>query len=105
MAAVVGYLLTAWWAKRISLPGTVLIWFPPAGVAIGVLFLRPRLLPHLVVADIISTVAIMRLGREFGGVGLLVNSTLIVTAYALGAEAMRRLDLSPTLRSSEDVVA
>ncbi len=104
-AAVVGYLLTAWWAKTISLPGTVLIWFPPAGVAIGVLFLRPRLLPHLVVADIISTVAIMRLGREFGGVGLLVNSTLIVTAYALGAEAMRRLDLSPTLRSSEDVVA
>jgi diguanylate cyclase (GGDEF)-like protein/PAS domain S-box-containing protein len=104
-AAVVGYIAAAYWARYISLPGSVLIWFPPAGVAVGALFLRPRLLPLLVLAEGFSTVVVMRLGPEFGPGALAVNSVGIVGAYAAAAWTMRRLSLSPRLRSSEDIFA
>ena len=40
--AFVAYLLTALWAHEISLPGPVLIWFPPAGVAIAATYFGAR---------------------------------------------------------------
>ena len=41
VATLAAYLAAAWWAKEISLPGPVLIWFPPAGVAIAATYLPP----------------------------------------------------------------
>ena len=103
--AVVGYLAAAVWARNRSLPGPVLIWFPPAGVAIGTLFLRPRLFPLLVAAEVTSTAVIMGMADDFGPLGLIVNALAIVGSYQLAGIALRSLGLDPRLRSSEDLVA
>ena len=99
-----GYLAAAVWAKEISLPGTVLIWFPPAGVAIALAYLRPRFAIAVVtVAELVSTPVIMGLGDAYGAVALVVNSVGLALAYALGGLALRRLALHPNLRSPEDL--
>jgi diguanylate cyclase (GGDEF)-like protein/PAS domain S-box-containing protein len=104
VAALVGYLGAALWARDISLPGPVLVWFPPAGVAIGALYLRPRLFPLLVAAEVVSTAWIMGFAEEYGPLGLLVNALVIVGAYHLAGEALRRLHFDPAMRSSDDLV-
>lgn len=104
VAAVAAYLGAAVWARDISIPGPVLVWFPPAGVAIGVLYLRPRLFPLLVVAEVVSTAWIMGLAEEYGPLGLVVNALMIVGAYHLAGETLRRLDFDPRMRSSDDLV-
>ena len=91
VGAVAAYVGAAYWARYVSIPGPVLVWFPPAGVAIGVLYLRPRLFPLLVVAEIISTAWIMRLADEYGPLALVVNALVIVGAYQLAGVALRRL--------------
>ncbi|MCB0988641.1 MAG: EAL domain-containing protein [Microthrixaceae bacterium] len=101
--SVTGYLLAAYWARHRSLPGPILIWFPPAGVAIAVLFLRPRLLPLLVAAEVLSTAVIMGMADEFGVVGLVVNALVIVGSYHLAALTLRRMGLDPRLRSPNDL--
>ena len=104
VAAIVAYLGAAVWARDISLPGPILVWFPPAGVAIGVLYLRPRIFPLLIVAEIVSTAWIMGLADDYGPLGLLVNAVVIVGAYQLAGEALRRLRFDPRMRSSDDLV-
>ena len=104
LAVLVSYLVSAVWAREFSLPGPILIWFPPAGVAIVALYLRPRLLPLIVVAGVFSTAVIMDLGDEFGVGPLLVNSIVIPGAYAVAAWVMRQWRSDLTLRAAEDVI-
>lgn len=104
VAYIVTYLLAAKWANAFSQGGTVLIWFPPAGVAVGFLYLEPRLLPLAIVTEAISTVFVMGVGDLFGGAGLLVNSIVIPISYFLAAMTMRRLHLDPRLRTTRDLV-
>jgi hypothetical protein len=81
VVGVVAYLLAALWAKEISLPGSVLIWFPPAGVAIALAYLRPRLaIPVVIVAELVSTPVIMGLGQEYGALPLVVNAVGLALA-------------------------
>ncbi|MBX3286348.1 MAG: MASE1 domain-containing protein, partial [Actinobacteria bacterium] len=102
--ALAAYLLAALWADRVSLPGSVLVWFPPAGVAVALAYQRPRLaLPVVVVAELISTRLIMEAGSAFGAVPLLVNAVGLALAYEAGGWVLRRLALDPSLRSAEDV--
>ena len=103
-AAVVGYLAAAYWARYVSIPGPVLVWFPPAGVAVGVLYLRPRLLPLLVAVEVLSTALVMGMADEFGPAGLVVNAVVIVGAYHLAGEALRRLGFDPRMRRSDDLL-
>jgi diguanylate cyclase (GGDEF)-like protein/PAS domain S-box-containing protein len=100
---LVAYLAAALWAKEISLPGPVLIWFPPAGIAIAATYLRPRLVVVVAVAEAISTSGIMGLGHEYGLLPLAVNSTGLALAYGLGGWLLRRFALDPRLRSAEDI--
>ncbi|MEO6629091.1 MAG: MASE1 domain-containing protein, partial [Aquihabitans sp.] len=104
VVAVAAYLGGALWARYISIPGPALVWFPPAGIAIACLYLRPRILPALVLAEMFSTRVIMGLGHEYGVLPLTLNAVGIVGAYGLAAAAMRRLRLDPRLRSSDDLV-
>lgn len=104
LGAVLAYLGAALWARQVSIPGPVLLWFPPAGVAIGCLYLRPRLFPALVAAEVLSTAWIMDLAREYGPLGLVINAVVIVGAYHLAGETLRRLSLNPRLRSADDVL-
>ncbi|HMS88087.1 MAG TPA: EAL domain-containing protein [Acidimicrobiales bacterium] len=104
VAAVVAYLGAAYWARFVSIPGPVLVWFPPAGLAVGVLYLRPRLFPLLVAAEVVSTAVVMDLADEFGPVGLVVNALVIVGAYHLAGETLRRLRFDPRMRSSDDLL-
>jgi diguanylate cyclase (GGDEF)-like protein/PAS domain S-box-containing protein len=97
------YLAAAVWAREISLEGPALIWFPPAAVAIAVLYFRPRFLGLIVLAELVSTPFIMGLGDEYGPVLLVVNSVGLTLAYALGAWVLRRLALRPQLRDPEDL--
>ena len=98
------YLAAAAWAREISIPGPALIWFPPAAVALALAYLRPKVqVPVVVVAEILSTSLIMEVGREYGALQLLVNAVLLSSAYALGGWTMRRLALSPDLRTAEDL--
>jgi diguanylate cyclase (GGDEF)-like protein/PAS domain S-box-containing protein len=98
------YLLAAEWATRFSFPGSVLVWFPPAGVALGLLYLRPRLFPVAIVAELLSTTFVAGYASEFGPVGLVVNSVVIAGSYFVGALVMRRLRLDPRLRSTRDLL-
>ncbi|MEO6988137.1 MAG: EAL domain-containing protein [Aquihabitans sp.] len=98
------YLLAALWAREISLNSPVLIWFPPAAVAMVAMFFRPRLLPVFVVAELVSTPLIMGRGADFGVVPLIVNATGISLAYAAAALVMRRLELDWRLRTSDDIL-
>jgi diguanylate cyclase (GGDEF)-like protein/PAS domain S-box-containing protein len=104
MATVVAYVAAAFWARHVSIPGPVLVWFPPAGVAVGCLYLRPRLFPVLVAAEVVNTAAVMGLADEFGPLGLLVNAVVIVGAYHLAGETLRRLRFDPRMRSSDDLL-
>ncbi len=101
---LVAYLAAAWWALQISLDGPVLIWFPPAAVAIAFLYARPRLVVVVAVAEVVSTSWIMGLGDEFGVLGLAVNSVGLAAAYATGALVLRRLGLGPGLRTVDDLL-
>ena len=101
--AFVAYLATAVWAREISLEGPALIWFPPAAAAMAVCFFRPRLVWVIILAELISTPVVMGLGDEYGPVALMVNSTGLAFAYALGAWVMRRLAMDPRLRDPEDL--
>lgn len=101
--AFAAYLLTALWAHEISLPGPVLIWFPPAGVAIAATYFAPRTAVVVVAAELISTPWIMGFGEAYGIVPLLVNSVGLAAAFSLGGWVLRRLALDPRLRTPEDV--
>jgi diguanylate cyclase (GGDEF)-like protein/PAS domain S-box-containing protein len=98
------YLLAAEWAIRFSLPVSVLVWYPPAGVALALLFLRPRLLPVAVLAEVLTTTLVSGFGGQFGAVGVVVNSVVIAGSYFVGAMTMRRLRLDPRLRSTRDLL-
>jgi diguanylate cyclase (GGDEF)-like protein/PAS domain S-box-containing protein len=105
VAYVALHLLAAFWASRIDLGESVLIWFPPAGVAVAALTLGGRrLLPAVVVADVLGTTAVSGFGSEFGAVGVVLNATVLGLAYFVGARAMVALRLDPRLRSTHDVV-
>ncbi|HWJ98172.1 MAG TPA: diguanylate cyclase, partial [Acidimicrobiales bacterium] len=101
--AFAAYLATAVWAREISLEGPALIWFPPAAVAIAACFFRPRLVWVIVLAELVSTSAVMGQGEEYGPVLLVVNSAGLALAYAFGAWVLRRLALDPRLRDPEDL--
>lgn len=101
---LVAYLLAALWASEISLPGSALIWFPPAGVAIGLFYFEPKIAAVVVfVAELISTPWIMGLGDFYGIAGLIVNAAALTVAYGLGGWILRHLRLNPDLRSIEDL--
>lgn len=103
---VAAYLLAAWWAVEFSIDDSVLIWFPPAGVAIGLLFFGGwRLYPAAVGAEVLSTQWITDYADEFGPFWLVVNSVVIAGAYLAGAEVMRALRLDPALRHRRDLLA
>ena len=104
VATVLGYLGAALWARQTNLAGPVLVWFPPAGVALAALTFRPRLLPLIMVAEAFSTVVVMGRGADFGAGGLAVNTLVLGIAYAAGAWVLRRLGVDPTLRTAEDVL-
>ncbi|MCB0971684.1 MAG: MASE1 domain-containing protein, partial [Acidimicrobiales bacterium] len=97
------YLLAALWAHEVSLPGSVLIWFPPAGVAIAGTYFAPRTVVAVALAEMISTPWIMGFGEAYGIVPLVVNSIGIAVGLSLGGWFMRRLALDPRLRTPEDV--
>jgi diguanylate cyclase (GGDEF)-like protein/PAS domain S-box-containing protein len=101
--AFAAYLAAAVWAREISLEGPALIWFPPAAVAVGACFFRPRLVGVVVVAELISTPVVMGLGAEYGPALLVVNSVGLALSYGFGAHVMRRLALNPRLRTPEDL--
>jgi diguanylate cyclase (GGDEF)-like protein/PAS domain S-box-containing protein len=104
LGALTAYLAAAIWADQVSLPGSVLVWFPPAGVAVALAYFRPRLaLPVLVAAEVISTAVIMEEGASFGVAALLVNAIGLAVAYEAGGWVLRRLAIDPLLRSTEDV--
>lgn len=103
VVAFVAYLAAAGWAREISLPGAALIWFPPAAVAITLAYFRPRLMWVIVLAELVSTPAIMGLGAEYGPLALVVNSIGLAAAYSLGGWVLRRLALEPRLRTPEDL--
>ena len=73
VAGLVGYLLAAWWADRLSLTSTSLIWFPPAAVAIFLTYLRPRLAAVVFVGECISTPVIMGATASYGVAGVIVD--------------------------------
>lgn len=104
VATFAGYLVAAYWAKELSLEQPVLIWFPPAGLAMAALFLRPRLLPIVASAELVSTAVVMGLASQFGPLALVVNSGAISGSYAVGAWVMRREGLDPALRSAADIL-
>jgi len=104
VATVLGYLGAALWARQTNLAGPVLVWFPPAGVALAALTFRPRLLPLIMVAEAFSTVVVMGRAADFGAGGLAVNTLVLGIAYAAGAWVLRRLGVDPTLRTAEDVL-
>ncbi len=98
------YLAAAVWADQVSLPGSVLVWFPPAGVAVALAYFRPRLaLPVVVVAELISTPLIMQEGSSFGIAALVVNAVGLALAYEAGGWVLRRFALDPSLPGAEDV--
>src|SRR4051794_2006697 len=97
------YLLAAVWAREISLPGPVLIWFPPAGVAIVATYFRPRLLVVVALAEAVSTWLVMGRADDYGFAALAVNSIGLALAYAIGGWLLRRLALDPRLRTAEDL--
>lgn len=101
---LVTYLAADLWAKSFSLPGTILIWFPPAGVAIGFCYLRPRLVVVVAVAELIATTWITDAAGAFGIAGLLLNSVGIAAAYGFAGWSLRRLRLDPRLRTPEDLL-
>lgn len=101
---LVTYLAADVWAKSFSLPGSILIWFPPAGVAIGFCYLRVRLVAVVFVAELIATTWITGLAGEFGIVGLVVNSAGIAAAYGIAGWSLRKLRVDPRLRTPEDLL-
>ena len=101
---LVTYLAADVWAKSFSLPGSILIWFPPAGVAIGFCYLRVRLVAVVFVAELIATTWITGLAGEFGIVGLVVNSAGIAAAYGIAGWSLRKLRVDPRLGTPEDLL-
>jgi diguanylate cyclase (GGDEF)-like protein/PAS domain S-box-containing protein len=98
------YLLAAAWAMEFSIPGSVLVWFPPAGVAIGLFYFGGRrLLPAAILAEVLSTAYVTDFADDFGPVWLTVNSIVLPLAYLTGAWSLRALDLDPRLRSLRDM--
>lgn len=102
---LVAYLAAALWAREFSIEGSVLIWFPPAGVAVaGMTLGGMRFLPTVLVAEAASTAFVTGYADELG-VGLTtLNTVLIVGAYAAGAEALRRSGFDPELRTLPDLL-
>ena len=100
------HLLAALWASRIDLGGSVLIWFPPAGVAVAALVVGGRrLLPAVVVADLLGTLLVSGFGDRFGVLGALVNACVLSAAYFAGARTMVALHLDLRLRTLHDIGA
>src|SRR5258706_195884 len=74
---VVAYLAAAKWAIRFDIGGSVLIWFPPAGVALAGFFLiGPRLYPFAVAAEVVSTAYVTGFGATFGVGANVVNAVV-----------------------------
>ena len=102
---VAAHLLGAFWASRIDLGESVLIWFPPAGLAVAALTVGGRrLLPAVFVADILGTSLISGYGAAFGPVGVVLNAAVLSLAYFAGARAMVALGLDLRLRTTHDVL-
>jgi len=100
------YLLAAVWARAFNIDSSVLVWFPPAGVAIaGFWFFGWRLLPVAIVAEILSSVFVFDVGEQFGATALIVNCTLIPLAYALGAELLRWSRFDPSFARFHDALS
>jgi diguanylate cyclase (GGDEF)-like protein/PAS domain S-box-containing protein len=101
---LVVYLLAAAWAVEFSLPDSVLVWFPPAGVAIGLFYFGGwRLLPAAILAELLSTLYVTDFADAFGPFWLAVNSIVLPLAYLIGAWVLQMLDLDPRLRSLRDM--
>jgi diguanylate cyclase (GGDEF)-like protein/PAS domain S-box-containing protein len=99
------HLLGAFWASRIDLGESVLIWFPPAGIAVAALTIGGRrLLPAVFVADILATSFISGFGAEFGPLGVVMNASVLSVSYYLGAAALVALGLDLRLRHTRDVM-
>jgi diguanylate cyclase (GGDEF)-like protein/PAS domain S-box-containing protein len=100
------YLLAAVWARAFNIDSSVLVWFPPAGVAIaGFWFFGWRLLPIAIVAELLSSIFVFDVGTLFGASGLIVNCTLIPVAYGLGAELLRWSHFDPSFARFHDALA
>lgn len=98
------YLLTAVWAREVSLDDSVLIWFPPAAVAMVATFFRPWLVAVVAAAEMVSTPVVMGMGAEFGVLPLGVNSVGLAACYGLAGLMMRRLLLDWRMRTSDDIL-
>jgi diguanylate cyclase (GGDEF)-like protein/PAS domain S-box-containing protein len=104
VACLATYLAADVWAKSFSLPGSILIWFPPAGVAIGFCYLRARLVVVVFVAELIGTTWVTGLAGAFGVVGLVANSAGIAAAYGIAGWSLHRLRVNRRLRTPEDLL-
>jgi diguanylate cyclase (GGDEF)-like protein/PAS domain S-box-containing protein len=104
-AFAVLYLASAKWAAASDLGGPVLIWFPPAGVAIAFLILTGlRWWPLVMVVEMISTAYVTGFGGDFGFGWNAVNAFVITGAYAATAAVLRSVDLDPRLHTVRDVL-
>lgn len=102
---VVAYLLAAVWAREFGIGGSILIWFPPAGVAIAaVTLVGVRMLPAVLLAELLSTVFVMGFGEEFGPGLLVLNTVAIGGAYVLSGEALRRSGFDPSFAGVSDLL-
>src|SRR5690606_34984060 len=102
---VAAYLAAAVWAREFGIGGSVLIWFPPAGVAIAAVTLAGlRVAPTLLLAELLSTVLVMGFGDEFGPALLALNTVAITGAYVRSGEALRRSGFSPRFDTVGDLL-
>jgi diguanylate cyclase (GGDEF)-like protein/PAS domain S-box-containing protein len=102
---LVAYLVAALWARELNIDDTVLIWFPPAGVALAGLYLfGVRLLPTAVAAEVLSTSLVFDTDHLFGPAPLAVNSVALPVAYYGAAHLLRLREVDPHLRRVRDLV-
>lgn len=100
------HLLAAEWAFALNDDHSVLIWYPPAGLAIAALILvGPRLLPAVVVGEILSTWITSGHGGTFGLGWMVVNGLALALGWWVAAALFSWLGGLAGLRRLRDIVA
>ncbi len=104
-ASLVGaYLLSFWWATTVGIGGPILIWYPPAALAIAAaIVIGARIAPVLLLAEVLATWWLSGYGDDFGPVWTIVNAAVLTGAYVGTGELLRRLGADPALRTTSDL--
>lgn len=98
------YLLTFAWAREVGIDGPVLVWYPPAALAVAATILHGiRAAPVIFVAEILTTWWLSGFATEFGPIGIVVNAAVLSAAYAAAGELFRRLSARPALTDMRDL--